>query len=328
MKRPTDIAIKRVLNERASQKEAVEVAAWLATDKGQAWLSGEMDADADEFAKGTVPLLEGIPTEELLRRIDRIIDRAKRRRLLFRAAALLIPCALILGMWFNMNSRLGGMLFSTPEMEETASQRGERREIIFQDGSKVFLNAGTTISYPQHFGLAERRVVLDGEAYFEVTPNARRPFVVEIGKAAVKVLGTSFNVKAYDTEPKVDVVLIEGKVEFSHGKQQFMMAPSQRLVFDKADGTVEIFDEEQADRSALWRKNMLSFRDAPLQEVITTLERWYDVQFDVRDDAAYKSTFSLQTPQLPLPELLGEMQNISDVRFEIDKNLVRVHMKK
>ncbi len=327
MKRPTDIAIRRVLNETATQKDAVEVAAWLATDEGQAWLSGEMDADADKFAKGTVPLLEGIQTEELLRRIDRIIDRVRRRRLLFRAAAILLPCALILGMWFNMNSRLGGMLFSTPEMEQTASLRGERREIIFQDGSKVFLNAGTTISYPQHFGLAERRVVLNGEAYFEVAPNARRPFVVEIGRAAVKVLGTSFNVKAYDTEPKVDVVLIEGKVEFSDGMQQFMMAPSQRLVFDKAGGTVEIFDDQHAAHSALWRKNTLAFRDAPLQEVIATLERWYDVQFEVRDDAAYKSTFSLQTPQLPLPELLGEMQNISDVRFEIDGTLVRVHMK-
>lgn len=328
MKRPADIVIRRVLNQTATQKDAVEVAAWLATDEGQAWLSGEMDTDADEFAKGTVPLLEGIPTEELLRRIDRIIDRAKRRHLLFRAAAILIPCALILGMWFNMNSRLGGVLFSTPAMEETASQRGERREIIFQDGSKVFLNAGTTISYPQHFGLTERRVVLDGEAYFEVTPNAWRPFIVEIGDAAVKVLGTSFDIKAYGLEPKVDVVLIEGKVEFSHGERQYVMAPSQRLVFDKTDGKIRIFAEENAGRSVLWRKDMLSFRDAPLQEVITTLERWYDVKFEVQDDAAYRSTFSLQTPQLPLPELLGEMQNISDVRFETEKGLVRVYIKK
>lgn len=327
MKRPADIVIRRVFNERASKKEAVEVAAWLATGEGQAWLSGEMDADADKFAKGSVPLLEGIRTEELLRRIDRIIDRARRRRLLFRAAAILLPCALILGMWFNMNSRLGGMLFSAPEMEQTASLRGERREIIFQDGSKVFLNAGTTITYPQHFGLAERRVVLDGEAYFEVTSNARRPFVVEIGKAAIEVLGTSFNVKAYDTEPTIDVVLIEGKVEFSDGTQQFMMAPSQRLVFDKTEGTVKIFDDEMAARSALWRKNTLSFRDAPLHEVVATLERWYNVRFEVRDQAANKSTFSLQTPQLPLPELLGEMQNISDVRFEIDGNLVCIYMK-
>lgn len=328
MKRPADITIRRVLNETASQKDAVEVAAWLATDEGQAWLSGEMDADADEFAKGAMPLLAGIPSEDLLRRIDRIIDRAKRRRLLFRAAALLIPCALILGMWLNLNSRLGGMLFTTPAMEETASRRGERREIIFQDGSKVFLNAGTQISYPQHFGLAERRVVLDGEAYFEVTPNARRPFVVEIGSAAVKVLGTSFNVKAYDTEPKVDVVLIEGKIEFSHGKQQFEMAPSQRLIFDKADGTIRILDEDHAGHAVLWRKDTLAFRDAPLKEIISTLERWYDVRFEVQDDAAYKSTFSLQTPQLPLPELLAEMQNISDVQFEIEKDIVRVNMKK
>lgn len=327
MNRPNDIVIHRVLNEKASQQQADEVAAWFATDEGQAWLAAEMERDAAALGRGEVSLLENIPSEEMLRRIERRIGRMYRRRMLFRVAAVLIPCALILGVWLDLSSRLGGALFATSETEEVAAGRGERREIIFQDGSRVFLNAGTRIAYPRYFGLASRRVALDGEAYFEVAPNARRPFVVEMGGTAVKVLGTSFNVKAYAAEPTVDVVLIEGKVEFSHAEKSYLLAPSQRLIFDKDSGNVRISTEAHASCAAMWHDDILSFRDTPLHEVLATLERWYDVRFKVLDSAAYRSTFSLQTAQLPLPELLREMENVSTVRFEIDGRTIRVWSK-
>lgn len=328
MKVPTDIVIKRVLNQKATEQEAVQVAAWLATEQGQAWLSEDMERNAQDITEGRTPLLDGIPSEDLLRRIDRIIDRTRRRRLLFRVAAVLIPCALIVAVWANLNSRLGGMLFSAPATEQVAALRGERKEIIFQDGSKVYLNAGTQISYPQHFGLSERRVVLNGEAYFEVTPNARRPFVVEAGDASVKVLGTSFNVKAYEAEQTLDVVLLSGSVEFSFGDYRYTMLPSQKLVLDKSRGQVHIYEQENASRAALWRDDVISFRDTPLSEVIATLERWYDVTFEVLNDGAYRSTFTLQTNLLPLSELLREMENISTVQFEEQGDVVRVLVKK
>lgn len=327
MKKPTDIVIKRVLNQTATEQEAIQVAAWLATEQGQAWLSEDMERKVQDITEGKTPLLDRIPSEELLRRIDRIIDRTHRRRFLFRVAAVLIPCALIVGMWANLNSRMGGILFSAAATEEVTALRGERKEIIFQDGSKVYLNAGTQITYPQYFGLSERRVVLNGEAYFEVTPNAKRPFVVEAGDVSVKVLGTSFNVKAYNTEKTLDVVLLSGSVEFSYRDYRYTMRPSQKLVFDKSRGQVHIYEQENASRAALWRNDMISFRDTPLSEVIATLERWYDVKFEVLNDGAYRSTFTLQTKLLPLSELLREMQNISNVQFEEEGDIVRVYVK-
>lgn len=328
MKIPSDIVIKRVLNQKATEQEAVQVASWFATEQGQAWLSEDMERNAQDITEGITPLHNGIPSEELLRRIDRIIDRTRRRRILLRVAAALIPCALIVGMWVNLNSRLGGMLFSAPATEQVAALRGERKEIIFQDGSKVYLNAGTQISYPQHFGLSERRVVLSGEAYFEVAPNARRPFVVVVGDASIKVLGTSFCVKAYDTEQTMNVVLLSGSVEFSYADYRYTMLPSQKLVLDKSLGQVRIYEQENASRAALWRSDVISFRDTPLSEVIATLERWYDVKFEVFDDRAYRSAFTLQTELLPLSELLREMENISNVQFEEVGEVVRVLVKK
>lgn len=324
MIRPSDTIIQRVLNQTATEQQAAEVAEWFATAPGQAWLSEQMEHDAAHLVDGTIPLADRLPSGELLRRIDRIINRRRYRRIAFRIAAVLIPCALIVGMWINLNSRMGGILFSAPATEQAVAVRGERKEIIFQDGSKVFLNAGTQIAYPLHFGLSERRVQLDGEAYFEVTPNVKRPFVVQIGDAAIRVLGTSFNAKAYADDRTIDVVLVEGKVEFTHGSKQYLMQPSQRLVYDKTTGEGHLFADANADRDALWRRNIISFRDTPLREVISTLERWYDVRFEVLDDSAYKCTFSLQTSQLPLDDLLAEMEKIAPLRYKIEPKQKRV----
>ena len=146
MKRPDEITIRRVLNEKATPDEAAEVAAWFATDEGQAWLAAEFDNDARQLESGAMAPLSDIPGEELLRRIEFTLARARRRRLLFRVAAILIPCALILGLWANLNSRLGGALFSADEQKTVAAAVGERKEVIFQDGTRIFLNAGSTIS--------------------------------------------------------------------------------------------------------------------------------------------------------------------------------------
>lgn len=326
MKRPDEIILRRVLNETATPEEAAEVAAWFATDEGQRWLSAEFDADAQRLESGVAAPLSDIPGEELLQRIERILARARRRRMLFRAAAILIPCALILGLWANLNSRLGGALFSADEQQTVAAAVGQRKEVIFQDGTRVFLNAGTTISYPERFGLSERRVHLDGEAYFEVAHNPRRPFVVETSdNASVRVLGTEFDVKAYRSDPTISVVLIQGSVEFAQGTSSFRLKPSQRLVYDKQMGTSSIESLSNADQTILWSRNTIYFRDTPMREVVRELERWYDVQFEVADPKVYNFTFSLQTPNLPLRELLDELENIAPIRCSINKKIVVVN---
>lgn len=314
MNRPSDLVIQRVLNNTASEEQAQQIAAWFATEEGQKWLSEQLEQDAERIADGTISRYEDIPSAELLRRIDRIINHRNRRRMIFRVAAILIPCALILGMWWNMNSRLGGALFSPQKTEQIASACAERKQIIFQDGTKVFLNAGTQITYPEHFGLTERRIQLNGEAYFEVAHNPGRPFIVQIGDASIEVLGTSFNVKAYASEPQIDVVLIEGSVQFSSLTAKYRLEPSQKLIYDKTTGKGEVSVDENLDHETLWHNNIIYFRDTPMQQVITTLERWYDVQFEVSDRALYQSTFTLKTPYIPLAELLTEMQNIAPIK--------------
>lgn len=324
MKRPSDIVIKRVLNETATPREAADVAAWFSTPEGQAWVSRSMDEEAEWLEAGLMPPLEEDPGEALLRRVERIIAHRNRRRLLWRAAAILIPCAVVVAFWLQLDSRLGGALFAEPTLEQIAAERGERKEVVFQDGTHVWLNAGSRISYPSRFGLSERRVRLDGEAYFEVSHNPQRPFLVEVGDATVRVLGTSFDVKAYAADPTVDVVLLDGSVEFSHGKASYRLSPSQRLVFDKRSLRGEVTALEHAEGLMLWSRNTICFRDAPLREVVSGLERWYDVQVEVADPKLYGLSFSFTTPNMPLEELLSELENISPIRCELAGHRLRI----
>jgi sigma factor regulatory protein, fecR/pupR family len=327
MKRPKEIIIKRVLNETATPEEAAEVAAWFSTSEGQRWLSGQFDEDAQALESGASPLLENIPTEELLRRIDRCIARSHRRRLLFRVAAVLIPCALIAGLWANLNSRMGGALFTPVRTETIATAAGERKEVIFQDGTRVFLNAGSTLTYPERFGLSERKVTLDGEAYFRVARNPQRPFIVHVGDEELRVLGTSFDIRAYDNAPTVDIVLLEGSVLFSYRTGENHMSASQKLVFDRKADNCTVTDIENPEQAILWSRNIIWFRNTPMQEVIAELERWYDVEFAVSDPEIYRYTFSLRTPNLPLRELLDELENIAPIRCIFENGIVTISKK-
>ncbi len=328
MKRPEDITLERVLNEKATKAEAENVALWLATDEGQQWLGARMDKTARDISEGAIELSENIPSDEIFAKIEHNIRKRRRRNIWIGVAAAFAPCALVAAMWLNLSGRVGGNLFAKAETVEVHASYGERKQVVFQDGTVVYLNAGSTISYPQHFALSERRVKLEGEAYFEVKPNSRRPFVIKTDNvASVKVTGTSLDVRSYKNEPTINVVLVNGKVEFWSGKETFRLQPSEKLVYNKEDGRVSITTEEVADRNSLWKDNIIMFRDTPLKEVTEILSRWYNVSFEVQNPDAYSSRFSLKTKEMPLPELLNEMQLISDLSFTLRGNKVIVNPK-
>ncbi len=328
MNRPNEILIKRILNGKASPEEASEVAVWFATPDGQEWLSKNIDKDVEELLAGTTPLSDNIPSEELLRRINKAIEKHKKRQWIFRAAAMVIPAVLITALWINLNNKLGGILFSNPEMETITAVYGERKEIVFQDGSKVSLNAGTQISYPTQFGLSERRIRLDGEAYFEITANKRCPFIVELDDASIRVLGTSFGVRAYDHEENVKVMLMDGKVLFEHSDNEYPLKPKHQLTFEKKSGKVHIQRQDNIDDYTSWTDNIITFRDTPLKEVIETLERWYDIQFKVLDEQAFQYTFSFKTKGIPIEDLLNDLQMISPLKFHTKDDVIIVEINK
>lgn len=159
--------------------------------------------------------------------------------------------------------------------------RGGEYQLQLPDGTKVWLNAATKIEYPTRFIGAERRVVLTGEAYFEVTKDAKHPFIVETADQQIMVLGTHFNVNTYQADRTI-TTLEEGSVRVTRHPElvsgsvsNVLLKPGQQSVLFNSSLTVNEADLESA---LAWKNGMLFFRDAPLQTVLAEVSRWYDVE--------------------------------------------------
>ncbi|MCD2422635.1 FecR domain-containing protein [Niabella pedocola] len=177
--------------------------------------------------------------------------------------------------------------------------RAQQYGIILPDGSKVWLNAATSLKFPVNFnGLKERRVELEGEAYFEVAKDARKPFIVHSGRQDIKVLGTHFNVSSYKDEPEARTTLLEGSVKIN-GRQT--LKPGEQAKVDRR-GVVAI-SKVNADASVAWKNGYFEFNDENVYEIMTKVARWYDVQVIYEGD-------------MPLDKMKGAMsrfQNVSGV---------------
>ena len=161
-----------------------------------------------------------------------------------------------------------------------STPKGRQFQLILPDGTKVWLNAASSLKYPTHFSGNERKVEIKGEAYFEVAKNAQKPFIVTLPQGAeVRVLGTHFNINAYDNEPAIKTTLLEGAVKVSSmvNGQSSMLKPGEQAVL-KENSPLTIHHSPDLEKVMAWKNGVFNFEDATLQEVMHQLERWYDIE--------------------------------------------------
>lgn len=193
---------------------------------------------------------------------------------------------------------------------EVLTQNGSRTKLLLPDGSNVWLNSGSKITYNKDFETGDlREVNLTGEAFFDVTKNAKRPFIIHTAKMDIKVLGTRFNVKAYEEDKTTETSLIKGSVEVylkNNPGRKYLLKPNQKLILSNdlplkaaksmanvalpevATNLVEIkpltyLQGTETDIESSWTKNLLSFEDEAFIEVAKKMERWYDVSFEFKN---------------------------------------------
>jgi ferric-dicitrate binding protein FerR (iron transport regulator) len=326
--RPAEDTVNKVLAGLASEEEATQVAAWLSTSEGQLYLSQHMDEDLVRLSKGYEELAAGhsIPSEAMYNRIMKHILKKRIRRIWFRAAAVLLPFLLIGGIFFQLNTRVN--LLGGADYEEVYIPKGERVQFMFQDGSKAYINADSKIRYPKQFGLLDRKIFLEGEAYFVISPNANRPFVVEMEKISIQVLGTSFNVRAYPEEDYIHVSLDEGKINMiSAVKKNNYLNPGEKIIYDKATDSCTVIRAFDTKLVSIWKNDIIAFKNASLQEVLKTLNRWYNVSFVVEDTRAYAYSYTFISENTLLEKVLHDLEKIAPVRFTYENGVVKVSMK-
>ena len=186
------------------------------------------------------------------------------------------------------------------------------------DGTKVYLNSGTTLEFPSRFDGKVRSVILKGEAYFDVARNVSKPFVVEVDEMKVKVLGTSFNVKSYVDEPGVYTTLVEGSVAILRdGQPEKKIKPGEQAYYNKGVGTLSIA-EVDVNEFTSWKDGVFYFKDIALEEILRIVSRWYDLEVFYLNQGAKSVIYSGKLPMYSsVEDVLRKFEISGDVRFEL-----------
>lgn len=207
---------------------------------------------------------------------------AARRALLRYAAAIAAIVAVAAGAWFYL---------SAVPMQEIAAA-GSVRHVRLDDGTEVWLNAGSLLRCPERFaGAGERRVQVAGEAMLRVKKDAARPFVVEAGAVRTRVLGTVFNVNTRARGGREEVCLVEGRVQVSAGRSQMVLTPNQMMSYDPRTGEMTV-RQVNAPLEVVWHDNIIPFEAMTVREIADILERFYGVQISIDDRVSRRATYS------------------------------------
>lgn len=285
------------------------------------------------------------------RKLNWLLD-GKLRQLVV-AASVLCCIGLLISLLLIRNSssiRAGG--FDT----EIVAEKGVRKKIILPDGTAVWLNADSKLSYDSGMNESEvRQVMLVGEAFFDVAKNKRKPFVLQTDQMSIKVLGTSFNVKAYPDEEKSETTLIEGSIELSVNSrpdEKIILKPSEKIAITelhkkeqpqdkkgqpqdspspdhltmtiKNISPIKMADNEFIKETS-WIQSRLIFQNETMQDLLPKLERWYDVKFIVKDEKIrsyhYTGTFTKET----ISQALSALQLTKPFNYKIDRDEITLY---
>lgn len=191
--------------------------------------------------------------------------------------------------------------------------RGGQYNITLPDGSKVWLNAASSLRYPVVFRGNERRVEISGEAYFEVAKDPSRPFKVQVNQMEVEVLGTHFNINAYTDEEAIRTTLLEGRVKLITGGENKYLQPGQQAQLKPA-GEMKIVNDADLEETVAWKEGNFQFEGSDIKSVMRQLARWYDL------DVSYKGSISKHfigsiSRSVKLSQVLSMLQQTGEVKF-------------
>lgn len=170
-------------------------------------------------------------------------------------------------------------------------ERSAEFQLVLPDGTKVWLNSGSELKYPDVFNEETRQVYLKGEAYFEVKHTDSQPFIVQARECEVRVLGTTFNISSYEEENAVVTTLVNGKVAYSVGQDQGELAPGEQCVYDRDKKTTKV-RQVDVNQYISWKNGLFVFDHIRMEELAKQISRWYDVNVVFPDPVAREVSFT------------------------------------
>ncbi|GJM29469.1 MAG: hypothetical protein DHS20C17_21040 [Cyclobacteriaceae bacterium] len=239
------------------------------------------------------------------------------------AAGLILIC--VIG-WFSIKSnKTQQVVVEQPEQVITYNPTGHKSKITLPDNSVIYLNSESTLCYQKGFSDSIRYVKLKGEAYFEVEPDATRPFVVDTEGITTMALGTSFNIRNYPEDCTIKVSLLTGKVKVTDNQadNEVFLEPMEHVAFTKDNRALKMSQLDQDDKS-VWKDGVLVFRNNSFQHIIKSLERTYDVDFDTSGYSSTDWSYTGKFDNLSLQIVLTRIGYSEGFTSEIEGRRVRI----
>ncbi len=290
-----------------------------------------------------------VPTNKLLEKLKANTENteisfgaANRHKMLYTfmryAAVVLITVGLT---WFakdfSKSTPQLAVLQNTPVLHqnEVSVLYGSKSKITLPDGSTVHLNSGSILRYPAQFDAENRKVSIEGEAYFDVQKDPKHPFLVRTNGVTVRVLGTKFNVKSYPDEKTVETTLVSGKVELYANNKEIndanrlmVLAPNQQAVFEVEKGSndsiTNMVHNLNVDVNPIisWKDNRFMFRDEKFADLAMKLERWYNVDIKINDQKLQNTPFSGVFVKETVEQSLNALKLAAPFKYRMEKNQI------
>jgi ferric-dicitrate binding protein FerR (iron transport regulator) len=319
--------IKRYLERKTSLAESEQIRNWLIDPENDAELRqilGEIWTNSEIRLKGQEPdfnrMLDQVHHQINNQQIHQLKQKASVPsfyRLFSRVAAILVIPLLLLSVYFYFNPGNNSKLASVT-FREIYTKPGTRTQIDLSDGTRVWLNDGTTIRYPESFSGDKREVFVDGEAYFEVKSNPANPFVVNNPMMNTVVTGTHFNLNAYSADKYFEATLLEGKISLERKNQTLKMNPGEQVQFDSQLEEIVQKTVELQNASA-WVDGKLIFKDEKLGTAIRKLARWYNVEIVIANPEISNYLFTGTFQDEKIDQTLSLISLALPVSFEFKK---------
>lgn len=290
---------------------SVEKAWTLSSNYNRPDVKVDLDADFTELESK----MDGLETVESIPNKNTARQRAlpPQRNWLNIAAALLLLV--------SVGFLLRNYFIDSLEPQRFTLGAGETKALTLGDGTKIWVNENSTIAYPGVFDKKERRVALTGEAYFEVAENPAQPFIIETKNGAVKVLGTSFNVRDYPEQAEMAVEVLTGKVELStlNNQQKLVLTINEKGILDKKNLTLQK-EEKRLGNAAFWHTGKLTFKETPLQSVLEDLEQRFSTNIRLESAEMRDCPFTSSFEQKDLSYILTVIETVFSMKLILDKD--------
>lgn len=320
--------IKGYLEGKTTPADSEQIRNWLINPENDVELRqilGEIWANSEIRLKGRAPdfnrMLDQVHHQinnQQIHQLNPMALSAKLYLVFSKIAAVLIIPLLLLSAYFYFNSTNFSNQLASNTFREIYTKPGTRTQIDLSDGTRVWLNDGTTFRYPERFTGSKREVFVDGEAYFEVKSNPKNPFVVNNPMMNTVVTGTHFNLNAYSSDNYFEATLLEGKIHLENENKKLVLKPGEQVQFDsKLEKIVQkTVDPKDA---AGWVDGKLIFKDERLGTAIKKLARWYNVEIILTDPEInnYLMTATIQDEKLD--QSLKLIALALPVKFEFKK---------